>query len=81
VPEDVDGVIVTNVTPTSPLYEQAVRPGSVITEINGQKVTSVAEFEKIIKSAKPGSYLRFYTVVFGPRGARPVPFFAVVQAP
>jgi serine protease Do len=81
VPEDVDGVIVTNVTPTSPLYEQAVRPGSVITEINGQKVTSVAEFEKIIKSAKPGSYLRFYTVVYGPRGARPVPFFAVVQAP
>ena len=80
VPEDVDGVIVTNVTPTSPLYDQFVRPGSVITEVNGQSVKSVAEFEKAIKSAKRGSYLRLYTVVFGPRDQRQ-PFFAVVQAP
>jgi serine protease Do len=80
VPEDVQGVIVTNVTPTSPLYDQFVRPGSVITEVNGHAVKSVADFEKAIKSAKPGSYLRLYAVVFGPRGERQ-PFFAVVQAP
>jgi len=80
VPEDVEGVIVTNVTPTSPLYDQFVRPGSVITEVNGQPVRNVADFEKTIKSAKSGSYLRLYTVVFGPRDQRQ-PFFAVIQAP
>lgn len=80
VPEDVEGVIVTSVTPTSPLYDQFVRPGSVVTEVNGQAVKSVADFEKAIKSAKPGTYLRLYSVVFGPRGERQ-PFFAVIQAP
>jgi len=80
IPEDVQGVVVTNVTPTSPLYEQAVRPGSIITEVNGRKVASVADFEKTIKSAKPGTYLRLYTVVFSQRG-EPAPFFAVVQVP
>jgi len=80
IPEDIQGVVVTNVTPTSPLYEQALRPGSIISEVNGRKVTSVADFEKTIKSAKSGTYLRLYTVVFSQRG-EPTPFFAVVQVP
>jgi serine protease Do len=47
-PEGTDGVVVTNVSPSSPLYEQALRPGSVVTEVNGQPVKSVAEFEKAV---------------------------------
>ncbi|HEX9942552.1 MAG TPA: Do family serine endopeptidase [Thermoanaerobaculia bacterium] len=80
IPEDVEGVIVTNVAPTSPLYDQFVRPGSIITEVNGRPVKGVADFERAIKSAKPGTYLRFYMLQFGQRGERQ-PFFAVVQAP
>ena len=52
IPEGVDGVLVTSVAPTSPLYEQFVRPGAVITEVNGRKVTSVDEFEAAVKGAK-----------------------------
>jgi serine protease Do len=80
IPRDVNGVVVTSVAPTSPLYEQLVRPGSIISEVNGQPVTGVEDFEKIVKGAKPGSYLRFYAVQFGQRGER-APFFAVVQVP
>jgi len=81
IPESTAGVVVTNVAPTSPLYEQAVRPGSIITEVNGQPVKDVADFEKAVKGAKPKSYLRLYVLAFGGRGDRPQPFFADVQAP
>jgi len=80
IPADVDGVIVTSVAPTSPLYDQFVRPGSIISEVNGQPIKGVDDFEKAIKGAKSGSYLRFYAMQIGQRGERQ-PFFAVVQAP
>ena len=81
IPSGVDGVVVTNVSPTSPLYEQLVRPGQIITEVNGQRVEGVADFEKIVKGAKSGSYLRLYVNQFAGRGAPAQRFFAVVQAP
>ncbi|HYN20379.1 MAG TPA: Do family serine endopeptidase [Thermoanaerobaculia bacterium] len=80
IPENVDGIVVTNVTPTSPLYEQFVRPGTIITEVNGEEVDGVASFERIVKGAKAGSYLRLYVMPFA-RGQRGQPFFAVVQVP
>ena len=79
-PRDVEGVIVTSVSPSSPLYDQFVRPGSIITEVNNRPVKGVDDFEKAIKGAKPGSYIRLYTLQFGQRGERQ-PFFAVVQVP
>lgn len=81
VPDNVQGVLISNVAPTSPLYEQAVRPGSIITEVNGQEVKNVADFEEIVKAAKPKSYLRLYVVNIGRRGESVQPFFAVVQVP
>ena len=80
IPREVDGVVVTQVTPTSPLYEQFVRPGTIITEVNGEAVDSVESFERIVKDAKSGSYLRLYIMPFA-RGQRGQPFIAVVQVP
>jgi serine protease Do len=80
IPASTTGVIITNVTPTSPLYEQFVRPGSIITEVNGQSIKSAGDFESAIKSAKPGAYLRLYALQFDQRG-NSTPFFAVVQVP
>jgi serine protease Do len=80
IPDDIKGVVVTSVAPTSPLYEQLVRPGMIITEVNGRAVKSVADFESAIKSAKKGSYLRLYTQQLDQRG-KSTPFFAVVQVP
>ena len=81
IPDDVKGVLVTNVSPTSPLYEQLVRPGTIITEVNGQEVESVRDFEGVVKGARPGSYLRLYVMPFTRGGQRQQPFFAVVQVP
>jgi len=82
IPDDVKGIVVTNVSPTSPLYEQFVRPGSVISEVNGQAINGVADFERVVKSAKSGSYLRLYTLRFDQRGGgAPSSLFAVVQVP
>ena len=80
-PNNVSGVLVTNVTATSPLYDQAVRPGSIISEVNGQPVHNVAEFERAVGAAKPKSFLRLYTLRFGRQGQSLPPFFAVVQVP
>jgi len=80
IPNNVDGVVVTQVSPTSPLYEQFVRPGTIITEVNGQEVDGVESFERVVKGSKTGSYLRLYVMPFA-RGQRGQPFFAVVQVP
>jgi serine protease Do len=80
-PNNVSGVLVTGVAATSPLYDQAVRPGSIISEVNGQPVHNVAEFERAVSAAKPKSYLRLYTLRFGRQGQSLPPFFAVVQVP
>jgi serine protease Do len=80
-PSGVNGVLVTNVSATSPLYDQAVRPGMVISEVNGQAVSSVSDFERVVGGSKSKSYLRLYTLRFGRRGEALPPFFAVVQVP
>jgi serine protease Do len=81
IPEEVDGVWVTEVGPTSPLYEEGVRAGNVIAEVNGQEVGSVADFERVIEGARSGSFLRLYVLRIAPRGGRVQPFFAVVRVP
>jgi serine protease Do len=80
-PAGVSGVLVTDVAATSPLYDQAVRPGNIISEVNGQPVKNVADFERLVQSAKSKSYIRLYTLRFGRRGESLPPFFAVVQVP
>jgi serine protease Do len=80
-PSGVNGIVITNVSPSSPLYEQAVRPGNVITEVNGEAVKGVSDFERIVRSAKSKSYLRMYTMRFGQRGESLPPIWAVVQVP
>jgi len=84
VPDNVAGVVVTNVAPTSPLYDQRIRPGDVITEVNGQSVKGVSDFERLVRGAKSGSFLRLYVMRPVPPqsgGGKPLPFFAVVKVP
>jgi serine protease Do len=85
-PEGVSGVVVTDVSPSSPLYEQNLRGGGgaglqIITEVNGQAVESVSDFEEIVRGAKSGTFLRFYVQQYDRKGERAGSFFAVVQVP
>jgi serine protease Do len=80
-PEETSGVWVTNVEPDSPLYDEGVRPGDVITEVNGQNITSAGELNEEVSKAAAGSYLRLYVTRHNPRNQQTVSFFAVVQTP
>lgn len=83
IPDAVQGVWIRAVSPHSPLVEQSVdvEPGDVIVEINGHQVQGVADFESVVKAARPGSYLRFYVQRFDPRSGRSGQFFAFARVP
>ncbi|MEP7008706.1 MAG: Do family serine endopeptidase [Acidobacteriota bacterium] len=80
-PKDAQGVWVTDVNASSPLYEKFVRPGDLITEVNGRPVDGTNAFEKAIGEAKPGTFVRLYVLRFGGQNEDGQPFFAVVRVP
>lgn len=45
-----DGVLVTSVAPNSTAYEQGLRQEQIITEIDGKKINSLADFSTIMKN-------------------------------
>ncbi|MFB3853673.1 MAG: trypsin-like peptidase domain-containing protein [Vicinamibacterales bacterium] len=59
-PGDVSGVIVTQVEALSPAYDAAIERGHVIMEINRRPMTSVADFERMTRAARPGDPLTFF---------------------
>ncbi len=71
-PDGLKGVWVTQVSPTSPLYDQGLRAGdqviSVITEVNDEPVSSVEDLERLVGEAQSGSRLRIYAQSFAPAG-------------
>ena len=82
-PDDVEGIWITAVSPRSPLYDDGVRTDSVIniiTEVNGREVGSVAEFERAVEAARSGSRLRIYVRRFS-RGREGQPLWAFPSVP
>jgi serine protease Do len=82
-PEDLEGVWVTELSPRSPLYEEGLRAGqmiNVITEVNGQAVPDVATFEEIAGAAPSGSRLRVYVRRFF-RGQERQPVYVFPAVP
>jgi len=52
------GVVISNLDPTSPAAQSGIRPGDVIESINRQPVHSVADFERLAAEAKGDTLLR-----------------------
>lgn len=52
VPDDVDGVLVTGVRPSSPAQEAGLRPGVVILQVDGEEVETADELRSKIANAK-----------------------------
>jgi serine protease Do len=75
-PDGVDGVFVGRVAPSSPLYEEGLRRGDVVVEVNGRAVASAAAFRELVEAAASGDYLRFYV-----RNQAGQYFFAVLRVP
>jgi serine protease Do len=79
IPRETAGVWVDDLVPSSPLFEQGVQPGDVITEVSGETVASAEEFDRALAAARSGSYVRLYVRRFAAQDARS--FFAVVRVP
>src|SRR5262249_574792 len=62
-PRAMKGVLVTRVEPMSSSFDADVQRGSVLLEINRQRVESVAEFRRITRAAHPGDVLALYVYV------------------
>lgn len=83
VPSGVDGVWITSVEPTSPLWDQGVRNDGVIyviTEVNGRPVSSARELEEIAEAVPPGSRVRLYIRRFA-NGEEVPPLFVFPRKP
>jgi serine protease Do len=82
IPDGVTGAWITDISPRSPLYEAGVRPDvmSIIAEVNGQAIESVADLERVVGEARSGSRLRMYIRRFAD-GAEVNPLFAFPAKP
>ena len=79
----VEGVMVREVSATSPLYDEGVAEGDLILEVNGQPTPNVKEFEALVGGVPSGSFLRLYLRRISRQapGGRPVNYFAIVRVP
>jgi serine protease Do len=57
-PADTQGVVISNLDPTSPWAQSGLQQGDVIESINRQPVRSVADFKRLAAQAKGGTLLR-----------------------
>jgi serine protease Do len=73
------GVVVTSVKEVSPAGD-ALNEGDVITEAQGQKVTSVEQFRSIIESVPRGKTIRLYVVTPG-RGGQSTSGYRFIKVP
>lgn len=81
-PEQLRGVLVTEVSPSSALYDNLVRPGDVVLEVNGQPIDSVSSFRREVSKLRSGEFLRLYLGRLDPTPARRLSrYFAVVKVP
>ena len=83
IPEGVDGVWITEISPRSPLYDAGVRTDgviSIIVEVNGEEVSSVADLERVVGGVGSGTRLRLYIRRFAD-GREGQPVFAFPSKP
>eukprot|EP00741_Cyanophora_paradoxa_P025528 tig00000383_g24634.t1 len=66
---EVEGVLVVHVIPNTPAATAGMRKGDVITEIDGRRVRSSNELQKLVEDAKVGQKLKL-TVLRGEGGAK-----------
>ena len=74
------GVVVTSVKDVSAAGEAQINEGDVISEIQGQKITSADQFRRIVEGLKSGEWIRVY-VSTANRGGRPIVGYRTMQVP
>ncbi len=80
-PADTTGVVVTDVKNVSPAGEANISEGEVISEVQGQKVSNVAEFRAAVDRVKSGQRIRLYVTTPSPRGGQSISTYRIITAP
>ncbi len=62
-PRDMRGVLITRVEPMSASFDAGIERGTVLLEVNRQRVESVAEYRRVTRAAHPGDILTMYVYV------------------
>jgi serine protease Do len=78
--DNMTGVVVTSVKDVSAAGEVGISEGDVISEVQGTKITSAAQFRGVIDGLKPGQWIRVY-VSTPTRTGRPVSGYRTMQVP
>jgi serine protease Do len=60
VPKGITGLLITRVEPLSASFDSGLDRGTVLLEINRQPVTSVADYKRLARAARPGDVLTLY---------------------
>jgi len=68
--EGVDSLVITDVDANSAAYEEGIRAGDLLTEVNQKKVTSPKEAEKLVKEAKKDGKRSVLLLIEGQSGFR-----------
>lgn len=82
IPSDLQGVWISDVSPSSSFYEQLNfnRIINVISEVDGTVVESVRDFERYVQSAESGATLRFYVRRFA-QNQQLAPLYVFARVP
>ena len=64
-PASLEGVLITKVDPTGAAFSLPLRPGFVITDINRRRVRSLADYERVFATVKPGDVLAIHVYDHG----------------
>ena len=80
IPDDVRGVVVTDVKNVSPAGEANISEGDVISEVQGQRITSVDDFRGAVDRIKSGQRLRLY-VTTPTRAGSSISTYRIITAP
>jgi serine protease Do len=59
-PKGTRGVLITRVEPMSSSFDNGIERGSVLLEVNRQRVESVADFRRVARAARPGDILTLW---------------------
>jgi len=67
---DVEGLVVVDVEPNGPAFQEGIRPGDIITEVSQEKVKSPKDAQRLVEAAKKADKRSVLLLVEGQSGFR-----------
>jgi len=80
IPDNVSGVVVTDVKNVSAAGDANINEGDVISEVQGQRIANVEEFRGVIDRLRTGQRVRMY-VTTPTRSGNPISTYRILQTP